>query len=58
MAGLAQRRNALKYNERVILHFGILIVAPGFPVRPLVIRGIIVFFPQRGRAKQNESKQQ
>ena len=56
MAGLAQRRNALKYNERVILHFGILIVAPVFPVRPPVIRGS--FFPQRGRTKQNESKQQ
>ena len=57
-SGFSQRHNALKHNERVVLHVGILIIARFFPVRPPVIRGIIVFFPQRGRAKQSESKQQ
>ena len=57
-SGFSQRRNALKHNELVVLHVGILIIARFFPVRPPVIRGIIVFFPQCGRTKQNESKQQ
>ena len=54
--GLSQRCNALKHNERIVLHVSILIIARFFPVRPPVIRGS--FFPQRGRTKQNESKQQ
>ena len=55
--GLSQRCNALKHNERIILHVGILIIARFFPVRPPVIRGSF-FLSQRGRAKQNERKQQ
>ena len=56
-SGFSQRRNALKHNERIVLHVSILIIARFFPVRPPVIRGSF-FLPQRGRTKQNESKQQ